>query len=252
CPRCQAKYRVPAERAGLRARCKRCGTLCVVPASPAAAADDRIVIALPDDTPPPGRPARGRPFVADEDIPTVLPADDIQEVLPATPAAAPGPPTPARVPMRTRRLLADSEQIRQAFQGFAPISVQSLEGHPPDLYRIRYQVRGLERGPNGALAYRQDHLVEIQLTSEYPRQSPKCKMLTPVFHPNIDPMAICVGDHWTAAERLIDLVIRIGEMIAFQAYNLKSPLDGEAAMWTDLNKAHLPLDPRDLHPPNLV
>lgn len=69
------------------------------------------------------------------------------------------------------------------------------------------------------------------------------------FHPNIEPTAICVGDHWTASERLTDLVIRIGEMIAYQAYNIKSPLDGEAAMWVDLNRGGLPTDTRDIHPP---
>jgi hypothetical protein len=62
-------------------------------------------------------------------------------------------------------------------------------------------------------------------------------MLTPCFHPNIEPATICVGDHWTAGERLVDLVVRIGEMITYQAYNIKSPLDGEAAMWADLHAA---------------
>jgi hypothetical protein len=71
-------------------------------------------------------------------------------------------------------------------------------------------------------------------------------------HPNFDPTTICVGDHWTAAERLVDLVVRIGEMIAYQAYNVKSPLDGEAAMWADLNQHRLPIDKRDLRPPGLA
>jgi ubiquitin-protein ligase len=75
-------------------------------------------------------------------------------------------------------------------------------------------------------------------------------MLTPIFHPNFDQSIICVGDHWGASERMVDLVVRIGEMITFQAYNLKSPLDGEAAMWADLNAKRLPIDSRDLHPPN--
>jgi len=74
-------------------------------------------------------------------------------------------------------------------------------------------------------------------------------MLTPIFHPSINSSTICVGDHWTADERLVDLVIRIGEMIAYQAYNLKSPLDGEAAMWADLNQHRLPTDSRDLQLP---
>ena len=109
---------------------------------------------------------------------------------------------------------------------------------------------GMVRGNGGAPILRSQHLVEVQLTRDYPRQSPKCKMLTPIFHPNIEPAVICVGDHWTAGERLVELVIRIGEMIAYQAYNIKSPLDGEAAMWADLNQKKLPIDVRCLRPPD--
>jgi ubiquitin-protein ligase len=150
--------------------------------------------------------------------------------------------------MRTRRLLADAEQIRRAFGRGALIRLQATEGEPPELYRFEYHICGLARGPNGQPVPRDTHLVEIQLTSEYPRVSPRCRVLTPIFHPNIDPSTICVGDHWAAGERLVDLVVRIGEMIAYQAYNIKSPLDGEAAMWADLNQQRLPLDGRDLRP----
>jgi hypothetical protein len=57
---------------------------------------------------------------------------------------------------------------------------------------------------------------------------------------------ICIGDHWTAQESLLDLIIRVGEIITYQLYNVKSPLDGETAMWADLNKNIFPVDNRDL------
>lgn len=148
--------------------------------------------------------------------------------------------------------MADAEQMRKAFQNFPLIRVLSATGNPPDLYTIEYRINSLTRGNGGQPILREQHQVEIQLTRDYPRQSPKCRMLTPIFHPNIEPAAICVGDHWTAAERLTDLVIRIGEMIAYQAYNIKSPLDGEAAMWADLNRSLLPTDKRDLRPPDVA
>jgi predicted Zn finger-like uncharacterized protein len=72
-------------------------------------------------------------------------------------------------------------------------------------------------------------------------------MLTPVFHPNIAPHAICIGDHWSAGESLSSLVTRIGEMLAYQSYNTKSPLNGEAAKWVDQNVERLPLDPVNMH-----
>ena len=39
---------------------------------------------------------------------------------------------------------------------------------------------------------------------------------------------------------------RIGEMIAYQSYNIKSPLNGEAARWVTENQEQLPLDPVSL------
>jgi ubiquitin-protein ligase len=147
--------------------------------------------------------------------------------------------------------MADLEAVRRAFQDFPLIRIRGVAGNPPELYQIDYHIRGLQRGPDGFPVYRDDHVAEIVLTHDYPRQSPKCRLLTPVFHPNIEPATICVGDHWTAGERLVDLIIRIGEMIAYQAYNIKSPLDGEAAMWADQNAHRLPIDSRDLRPPNM-
>ena len=97
----------------------------------------------------------------------------------------------------------------------------------------------------GNVRERQKHHVEISLTRAYPRQAPQCRMLTPVFHPNIAPHAICVGDHWAASETLNALVSRIGEILSFQSYNLKSPLNGEAARWVEQNEDKIPLDDFD-------
>lgn len=168
--------------------------------------------------------------------------------LAAPPVPAVAAPQP-RMPMRTRRLLADAQHVREAFAGSEVISVLEMEGTPPDLYRIQYHINSLEPTANPDVpAPRNAHQVEIQLTADYPRAAPKCKMLTPVYHPNIDPSHICVGDHWAAGERLVDLIVRIGEMLAYQDYNIKSPLDAHAAMWTDLNADKLPLDPRMIRP----
>src|SRR6266508_3285243 len=160
-----------------------------------------------------------------------------------TPSA---PLATAPTPMRTRRLNADFTEMKTAFANWPAIRIKSTTGDPPDLYVIEFLVKSLDKNGKAEPIPRDHHLAEIQLTSDYPRLGPKCRLLTPIFHPNIDPATICVGDHWTAGERLVDLVIRIGEMIAYQAYNIKSPLNGEAAMWADLNKDKLPLDSREL------
>ena len=231
---CGKKYTVDDKLSGRKAKCKACGASVVVP--------------QPQALPP-----------LEDDISQWLRDDDAEP----TGSAASAPSTESsstsgsrkakknKLPVRTRRLVADANMLAAAFKNFPYIKVRKREGNPPDLYQIAYKVRGLTRGPDGNPVYRETHVAEIQLTSDYPRQSPKCRMLTPVFHPNIEPTTICVGDHWTAGERLVDLVIRIGEMIAYQAYNIKSPLDGDAAMWADKNPQHLPVDNRDLRPPDL-
>lgn len=167
--------------------------------------------------------------------------------------AIPGanPAGPPKISMRTRRLRADADAMEQAFADFPVIEVKPVAGEPPEIYHIQYQIKSLAPGVDGKPVTAGLHRAEIQLTSDYPRISPKCRMLTPIFHPNIDAASICVGDHWTAGERLADLVIRIGEMIAYQAYNVRSPLNAEAAMWADLNSATLPLDTQDLRPPGM-
>ena len=63
--------------------------------------------------------------------------------------------------------------------------------------------------------------------------------------PQYRPHAICIGDHWAAGESLPNLVVRIAEMLAFQSYNLKSPLNGEAARWVEQHQNRLPLDTFD-------
>lgn len=217
CEQCGKRFSMADEFAGRQGKCKKCGATITVPS-----------LATPSRSP------------ASTDAEPPHPTLTVVE----------SPPTAAkrRPSVRERRLTAESQQMQTAFRSSPFIQIRGVSGSPPDVYQIQYNVRGLCRGPDGKLATREQHVVQIQLTSEYPRQSPRCKMLTPVFHPNIEPAMICVGDHWTAAERLVDLVIRIGEMITFQAYNIKSPLDGEAAMWADMNSSRLPVDPRSLHP----
>jgi len=150
--------------------------------------------------------------------------------------------------MRLRRLQADHERLQARCENSRYIRIRSTKGSPPERYEIEYTVKGLRLASDGQIVEAANHAVEIILTSGYPRQAPQCRMLTSIFHPNIDSAAICIGDHWAAAESLDDLVVRIAEMISYQSYNTKSPLDGEAARWADQNQHLLPIDSTDLWP----
>ena len=143
--------------------------------------------------------------------------------------------------VRLRRLNADFEQLSDYTLRHPRVNIVQAAGDPPERYQLEYQIRSLRQSVDEVTIVKQ-HLVEILLPRNYPRTPPQCRMLTPVFHPNIAPHAICVGDHWSAGESLTSIVIRIGEMLAFQSYNLKSPLNGEAAKWVEQHIEQLPVD----------
>ena len=119
------------------------------------------------------------------------------------------------------------------------------EGTPPEKYWFDFHVQSLVPA-GGQNVPHNVHRAEVFLPQDYPRRPPFCRMLTPVFHPNIDPAKICIGDHWSAGQSLAHLIVRIGEMLCYQSYNVKSPLNAEAAAWAELNAAQLPLERTDL------
>ena len=149
--------------------------------------------------------------------------------------------------VRLRRLSGDYEKLTQYVQRHPRVKLVQAEGEPPEKYQLEYRIRSM-RQKDDDIVEAKTHLVEISLPRNYPRTPPQCRMLSPVFHPNIAPHAICVGDHWSPGESLESIVIRIGEILAFQSYNLKSPLNGEAARWVEEHEDELPTDAVSLLP----
>ena len=148
--------------------------------------------------------------------------------------------------VRLRRLKADYDRICTVFTGKSRIRTLKTTGNPPERYQIEFLVPSLQKDlATQEVRTHNSFIAEIVLTGAYPRLAPQCKMLTPVFHPNIAPHAICIGDHWAAGESLPNLIVRIAEMLAFQSYNVKSPLNGEAARWVEQNQGRLPLETYD-------
>jgi ubiquitin-protein ligase len=144
--------------------------------------------------------------------------------------------------LRVRRLEADWAAVQSVLCDHPKIRLVGTAGTPPQRYHIEYNLKGLEQKADGSIVVRDKHLVEITLLRSYPCLPPFCRMLSPVYHPNIAPHAICIGDHWAAGESLVQIIIQIGEMIAFQRYNIKSPLNGQAAKWVEANMTSLPTD----------
>ncbi len=147
---------------------------------------------------------------------------------------------------RLRRLQSDHAQVLAAFASHPRIKLLNTEGVPPDKYTFAFLVNGLVPQGDDACSPGAEHRAEFFLPLDYPRRPPFCRMITPVFHPNIDPQKICIGDHWSAGQSLAQMVVRVAEMICFQSYNVKSPLNAAAAAWAEQNIAALPLDRSDL------
>jgi len=148
---------------------------------------------------------------------------------------------------RIRRLQSDYVAMRRLARLHPRIDVEGVVGNPPERYRLALTVRSLRENANEEVGYIDRHRIEVVLPRHYPRDAPICRMLTPVFHPNIAPHAICVGDHWTAAESLDDMIQRIGEMLSFQSYNVQSPLNGRAAQWVESHLRHIPTDKSEFY-----
>ena len=147
--------------------------------------------------------------------------------------------------MRIRRLFNEYQEISAAFKSHPHIFIKDVFGNPPERYLIEYKVTGLVM-ENENIEKRNSHIVEIILPSEYPGIEPICRMSSPVFHPNIDSNKICIADYWAAGESLVDVIVRIGEIISYQNYNIKSPLNGEAAKWAGQNISRFPIDIAEL------
>jgi ubiquitin-protein ligase len=143
--------------------------------------------------------------------------------------------------LRLKRLQSDYEAVKRLARLHPRIEVEGVSGNPPDRYRLKLTVRSL-REKAGTVIVAKHHRLEVTLPHGYPRDAPLCRMLTPVFHPNIAPHAVCIGDHWSAAESLDSMIQRVGEMLAFQSYNVKSPLNGRAAQYVEQNPERIPLE----------
>ena len=148
--------------------------------------------------------------------------------------------------LRIRRLRADYEQVVAVFKKHPRIQLVAAEGNPPEKYTFEIRVNSLVPIGEGSFSIGTIHKAEVFLPVDYPRRPPFCRMITPIFHPNIDPQKICIGDHWSAAQSLGQLVVRIAEMLCYQSYNVKSPLNAEAAVWAQKNFSRLPLQKVDL------
>lgn len=148
--------------------------------------------------------------------------------------------------IREKRLRNDFQSVSDLVSNSGgTLKVISTQGNPPFQYILEYRCKGLEELPNNTLGLRKSHQVSISLGERYPKQQPDAKFLTSIFHPNVYPNRnICLGNYWTMAETLSELILRIGKIIQYSkdVLNLKSPANVRASRWAELNSSRFPID----------
>lgn len=148
---------------------------------------------------------------------------------------------------RLRRLKSDYAKVMEEFSGHPYITVKPEAGEYPEKYDVTYRVPGLHLVDNTPVE-NGEHKVVFYLEKNYPQFKPKCEIKTPIFHPNFRGGVVCIGDYWSAGgENLVDLIVKVGDMIQYKEYNIQSPMDATAANWVTENEDCLPVSNIDLY-----
>ena len=148
--------------------------------------------------------------------------------------------------IRETRLRNEYRRVQELVDRSDLIHIVSTEGNPPDRYKIRFTVNGVEAVRNNRPVLRDVHEVAVYLHAEYPMKQPQLKWLTPIFHPNIHVTgAVCIGAWW-AAKTLDELLLTLGEMVQYKNLDPKDPMNSKAAAWSQRNRNLFPIDTREL------
>ena len=150
---------------------------------------------------------------------------------------------------RQRRLVADYEAVRAEFAGHEHVRVDPIGHLPPEAYRITYKLKGLTlEGDQPVVA--EEHVVDLRLPLGYPREQPLASPTTAIFHPNV-AATYCIGDYWSAGQPLTDIIAKMGDMIQYRVFNVKSPLNAVAARWVAENETIFPIGDIQLGVPEI-
>jgi ubiquitin-protein ligase len=156
--------------------------------------------------------------------------------------------------VESKQLADIFNEVREVFTQHSSIVVTPIKGDPPDQYEVRYTVPGVYKDETGKIQQSSNHIVTITIPFGFPHFPPSCKPKTPIFHPDFDPAAICLGDFWEHDRSLSDLIVYIGKMITGEIYSKENTFNEDAAHWYRENAQNLPFaeipvpDPRSKQP----
>ncbi len=139
--------------------------------------------------------------------------------------------------------------IRDALPDFLePQEFERLHpGTAPEKYLILYTCKGLVKSKEEIISQSSRHMMEVVFGWRYPTEPPTFIWHTDIWHPNFKTPYICIqGRSFAVGLTLDQIVPEVGRMIQYQNYNLKDPLNREAAEWAGKNPRLFPVDDRDI------
>ncbi len=145
----------------------------------------------------------------------------------------------------SEQLEAIFQEINTNFSQHRQIHVAPVAGTPPQQYRITYHLQGFCKEDGGEIRPCTGHIILLTLPFGFPHFPPNCKPESPVFHPDFDQEAICIGEFWESSHSLSELIIHMGRMLCGQIYSSNNAFNEEAAVWYKENQQRLPLDTID-------
>lgn len=160
--------------------------------------------------------------------------------------------------VREERLLAEFEAIKR-FRS-KTMTWEAARGNPPDEYRFTYALKSIVVFNNKAPVFHKGFVVEVKFPLEFPRKQPIVRLVgePKPFHPNIwaDGRFCLEGSqHWIPGigVPLDSLCQMVGEIIAFQTFNLDSPANNDRTLrdWLLSNAHNLPIDNSAIRLPDI-
>lgn len=156
--------------------------------------------------------------------------------------------------VREDRLQAEYEAIRNFGSDVFTWEVAG-SSRPPDHYYFYYVLRSISRfdQQGNPLIVEQGWKVEIKMPANYPWGKPEVRFVGEcICHPNVWINGdICIEDNYRAGLGIpLDMLCEhIGQIIAFQKFNINNPANREPQLITwiqGIGRSMLPTDHRDI------
>ena len=134
-----------------------------------------------------------------------------------------------------------ASELKTSFAEHSYIQVENVAAGSTEEYEVTFNVRGLTINDESEIQESQSHVIHITIPFGFPLFPPSCKPLTPIFHPDFDPGAICLGDFWDQDRTCTELIEFLAKMISGHTYSKENAFNEKAADWYVKHANQFPL-----------